>query len=282
MEFRPISVSIVIPDDSARLNTNYLLVRDVRTTILTNHDTVFDLCQQLRKKKKLRPNVVLIDLAVEDQGEDLPRYMAQLKAARPDTTIVFISENDDYRVLLSGLKLLPHGLILKDDVQVALSSALMQAHETGFVYTPSAAKMFQRDDPRCDPKHRMEKWVIHPDLRNRYAAILWLCIIEGLKTRVVAYELGRRLDQLDQPRWRDGTIEKYRTEIYEVIEDGFYDLTYLQGAIDNEVIGRFTGEFRGDEWAFHIVTQPPNPNHPVYSCDLENTPNIRRFYMPYQ
>ena len=133
MEFRPISVSIVIPDDSARLNTNYLLVRDVRTTILTNHDTVFDLCQQFRRKKKLRPNVVLIDLAVQNQGEDLATKVKQVKAARPDTTVVFISEDDDYTVLLRGLQLSPNGLILKDDVQVALSSALMQAHETGFV-----------------------------------------------------------------------------------------------------------------------------------------------------
>ena len=280
MEFRPISVSIVIPDDSARLNTNYLLVRDVRTTILTNHECIRDLCMQLRRRKKLYPDVVLIDLAVYVE-EDIVQQVRLMRKLRPAMKIVFISEENNRHRLLQALRLSPNGLILKDDVQVAISTALMQAYETGFVYTPSAASIFQRDDERQDARHRMEKWLIHPHLRNRYASILWLCIIEGLKTRVVAYELGRRLDQLHEPRWRDGTIDKYRTEIYEVIEDGFYDLTYLQGAFDTEMIGRHSGEFRGDEWAFHIVTQPPDPTHPVYSVDLDNRPNIRRFYMPY-
>ncbi len=292
MRDTPLSVLICEDDDYARQGLYNLFTRDVRTRVVCAVETPEGLLR-VANRLRLPPDGVVIDVDYR-KGPSLTSVVEELNAIRTGIPVVCISEygeidGDKVQEALQGGV---NGFVDKDDVRFAIVTAVVQALETTFVYSPTIEPWLKKwgAGSKCQPRHRIETWRLHPEFKPRHHPVIFQAILHQMSARLVALEVQTE-DGIT--RWKEDSVVRFRDEVYDILagdNGGFYDLTYLEPVLEMVAPKNTGADVRvsktkqgnmvksgrprrvGLEAAFHILTQPPTRDHPAYTRRSDSPP----------
>ena len=267
MPYAPISVFICEDDDLSRLSLIYLLTRDLRTKVTKAVESPAEMLWSLKEStSNEKADIILID-ANYRSSPPLEQLIAEIRQIMPEIAVVCISEYAEEDIIQARLAISrgAKGFLDKDDIGLAVATALMQAYHTGFVFSKTVEPLIKEHFPsRYDRQHAIGKWHLHPGLQKRHIDVAYQSILYGMSARMVAQELSDLKGKNRLPE----TITRYRDEIYKILasdDEGFYDTTYLEEIADILTpTSAGGGEFYGAEWAFHMLIQPSRYEHPFF------------------
>ena len=153
---------------------------------------------------KLRPNVVLMDIAMPGlNGLEASR---QLVKALPSTRIIILTAHCDDAYVQSAVGCGVAGFLLKQDSAHDICRAIREVHKGGIHYSSSVAKRFVRMNPQT--RDRTGKTARKASLlTSREMEVLQL-IAEGKANKETAEQLGISIK----------TVEKHRGRLMEKLD----------------------------------------------------------------
>ena len=98
-----------------------------------------DCMQALQSNKPPRVDVILLDLKLP--GKSGMSLIPFLRKSTPQTQILVLTSNDDYRTTLEAIQLGVVGYVLKDTPVAALRQAIFDVHEGGTVIDPQLSRL---------------------------------------------------------------------------------------------------------------------------------------------
>jgi DNA-binding NarL/FixJ family response regulator len=138
--------------------------------------------EAIRKTRKLRPNVVLLDISLPDaSGLDI---ISHLRNADPKTEILILTMHDSGEMATRALAAGASGLVLKSDASRDLVSALKAIAQHRRFLSPQVSEIIAT----TLAEHRSDKFPLDA-LTARQNEILKL-LAEGRSTKEVATALG--------------------------------------------------------------------------------------------
>lgn len=264
MQFHPFRIVICEDDENSRMSFGYLVGRDVRTKVTGTVDSTQRLLHTLKRKSPV--DAILLDTHSHPH-HDLEKFIPRIREQAPHAALVCISEyaDSEFSKFRAAVDAGASGYVDKDDVGFAVATAVVQAVQTGFVYSRATAPFVEDYAPQwADRKHAIGHWELHPALQRRHFAVAQMGLIFNMPARVVAEEIS------DPPRKtiKAATVARYRDEIYQILDDdveGFYEMRFL--APVQNLLTRTKeqgGHYYGADWAFHVLTQPAVYDHPSF------------------
>ncbi len=246
VEFRfPLRVVVMDDDYFALKGVAGLLSRDLRTMVCGECDSAEALIQTLTQLKQ-PPDIVLIDAEYRQDAITLPDLMARTRKLCGDAVLICWSQYGEPDAMRSVVAAGADGILIKKEVRLAIATDLVRAWHRRSAWSPSVAQILGADfDEWLTQGGKMEPWEPHPDLSPRLKQVFWLCIVYGMNVRDAAAEMHV------QPE----TVERYRMKIYDIMNDGWVDDSYLQDAWQR--IQQDRESDRGISRAYHLLTQPP-------------------------
>ena len=155
--------------------------------------------QTLQLAKKLRPTVVLMDIAMPSlNGLEATR---QILKAVPATRVIILSAHNDDEYIRQVIKLGAAGYLVKQTSADLLSRAVREVHKGNTFFSPSIAKRV-RSLYQDSPKGRELLEKKKPALTSREMEVLQL-VAEGKANKQVAKELAISIK----------TVEKHRQKL---------------------------------------------------------------------
>lgn len=263
-------VCIVDRDFSARMFISSLLIRDLRTTAHVVCPNIATLTNRLPSKHKI--DTVLLGIEGLTR-QSLVWQLHCLHELLPDAQIILLSEIVPSQDMIAlALKTGVEGILIKEEVGPAIATAVIQAEQTGFVFSASIEPLIAETFPRwTQPEHKLERWRLHPSLTPAHLPVFRDGLLFGLTAKAIAYEYVEFDGNEYKPVRSKSSVQRYRYVIYDILRDGFYDTEYLN-VLDDVVLSSTRdegGEFYGEDWAWHILTQPPNPEHPLFEVEID-------------
>lgn len=267
--FHPWRVTVHDDDALALLGTMMLITRDARTALagefLDAHQLLLWLQKTARSRGRRRrvPDVVLLDGEYRLPAMSLPDLIRAILQWAPETTVICLTQHGDADEVQAAMRAGARGILLKSDLGLAVATAIRRVGRGAFVYTESVAGAVEAllDDFEFwklrETADRLPRWQLHPDLPERYAHVARQSFLYGMDTRATAMEPRRG----SRDPFTYSTVETYRTQIYNILADGWYDERDLREV--RHLVMRHSDDknvFSGEDWAFHMLTLLRRPD----------------------
>lgn len=265
--FRPWRVAVHDDDALALLGTMMLITRDARTALagefLHAHQLLLWLEKTARARRRRLPDVVLLDGEYRQPEMPLSELIRAILRWTPKTTIICLTQHGDADEVQAAVRAGARGILLKNDLGLAVPTAVRRACRGAFIYTEGVAgaveALLGRHEFRelRETADRLPRWQLHPDLPERYARVARQSFLYGMDTRATAMEPRRG----SRRRFTYSTVETYRTQIYNILADGWYDERDLLEV--RHLVARHSDDkdvFSGEDWAFHMLTLLRRPD----------------------
>jgi DNA-binding NarL/FixJ family response regulator len=252
----PYRVAVMDNDPLALPKIVELIYTDKRTTVCAHGLSPADLLTAL-EESHARPDAFVVDTEYRSPDRPLGIFLPEIRRRAPAAVVICLSQFGDAHVVRAAVSAGIEGFILKDQVWLALSTAVVRACQGEFTYSPGVEEPLHGALGRLPGNAcRMRRWRPHPDIGSSHMQVFWLCFVHGMSAPMAAEEL----------HLTRSTVETYKTKIIGVLADGYYDERYLGDVAEQMVEQRWdpkhqvTKTFRGALWAFHMLTQPPRPD----------------------
>lgn len=234
----PFKVLIMDDDNLALSMAVILLYRHLGTVVLAQAGTPDEVLRLI--KEQIRPDVVVLDIEYQRPEPALVELVQAIRGIASRTSIVclgqYVDPDNARAVLSAGVD----GLLLKREIGFALASAILQVCQGEMVISSAYAGLVQVEFPHLLKRvRRLPNWEENPDLSSQVRKSFFLRVLAGMRAPLAAEELGVE----------PGTIEKYISYAYQILQSDWADETYLEG-ID---ISRLSPE----DQAFHRYTLLP-------------------------
>ncbi len=133
-----ISISVVEDNPSYAQAIQDVISASPGMQCVSTHRNATECEQAFRSKPSPHADIILLDLRLPDRnGMDL---IPMLKECSPNTGIVILTSNDDYRVVLKAIQLGVLGYVLKDAPIADLRRAIVECHKGGCVIDPQLSR----------------------------------------------------------------------------------------------------------------------------------------------
>lgn len=103
------------------------------------HDNAEEFEQALKASQHKIPDVILLDLKLP--GKSGLELIPFLRESVPDSAILVLTQNDDYRTVLEAIRLGVVGYILKDTPVTGIRRAIQEVYDGGSVIDPQLARL---------------------------------------------------------------------------------------------------------------------------------------------
>lgn len=228
---RPLRVALMDDDfHSLKWNTA-LCMRDPRTTVVAETESVDALAAELARESA---DVVVVDVEYAPEHPNLAEVLKTVRAAAPDAALVCLSQYGGREMAAEALRHGARGILLKRDIRMALVSALATAHREPLVVTPGIL-------PHLAGKkaHIIPVWKPNPGLTPQIMKSFWLRVFFGMRASLAAEELYVET----------ATVERYVNQAYKILPDHWADDAYLYDVDLNAL--------SAEDQAFLWFTLPP-------------------------
>lgn len=188
---------------------NYLAL-DRRTRVVCTAETREELLGYLDGATEVElPGAILLDADHAGTPEELGLFLRQLHERVPGTMILCLAQSVDPDLLLAAARAGARGYLLKQDLRLQISWAIIFALEHDFVITPgvhgAALDLF---DGRLFRATVLPAPRQYPELTDRIREAIRLCVVEGMPAQLAADEMGI------SPH----TVRSYIKEGYRILE----------------------------------------------------------------
>ncbi|MHC1733394.1 MAG: sigma factor-like helix-turn-helix DNA-binding protein [Bacteroidales bacterium] len=234
----PIRVGIM-DDDFFALKWNAdLLTRDFRTTVCFETETPTGLLFELKQCTEV--DIVLIDVEYFPEEPTLPELMSSIYSIHPPPVIVCLSQYGRDQTLCTAIRCGARGFLLKREIRMEISSALVLALQVNFLITPGILpSISQKRNHLIKQVAKINPWIPHPGLTPQLRQVFTMRVLYGMSAPLTAQEV----------HLAPGTVEKYMQHAYQKLSAQWGDDEYLAGIeLENQP---------PEVQAFHRFTLPP-------------------------
>jgi DNA-binding NarL/FixJ family response regulator len=212
----PLRVAVLDDDFYALKWNTALIMRDPRTTVVTEAETPDELLDLLRKEERI--HVVVVDVEYGEEFPPLDELLTSIKKRSPNAVIVCLSQYGEAEAIQSAITHGVQGYLIKSEVRMAIVPAIMKATMNGLVISPGIADSFGKSPPLGEPEiHVLPEWSPNPRLTPQIIKSFWLRVFFGMRASLAADELYLET----------ATVERYINQAYKVLTDGWADESYL-------------------------------------------------------
>ena len=185
--FRPARVALMDDDYMARKMVAYLLAKDLQSEVSTEAATPEQLFEGIEAEL---PDVILIDTEFRAKM-GLGELVGRLAVAAPGVPVLCLSQYGDPEVVGEAILNQARAFLLKEEVQMALASAIALCRDYDFIYTSGIERQLDPRRMHIPVRRRhIRPWHPHPELDNRHLRAIWLHVVYGMSVRLAAMELG--------------------------------------------------------------------------------------------
>ncbi len=154
--------------------------------------------QAVQLAKKLRPDVVVMDIAMPQlNGLEATR---QITAALPNTKVIMLSAHADDAYVEQANAAGAVGYLIKQSSSHALCEAIREVHKGNTFFSPSIGKHIKHQYSKSSPQKGLTK-KRGAALSSREMEVLQL-IAEGKANKETAFELGISIKTVEKHRQR--------------------------------------------------------------------------------
>lgn len=234
----PIRVALMDDDFSALQWNAHLLSRDLRTTVSLEAESPEELLLKLHRHPAV--DIVLLDVEYLPEEPTLQELMGRISAFSPAPAVICLSQYGGEYPLEKAIQSGARGFLLKNEVRMAISSAVMLALEADFLISPGVIPWLNEIRPQATGGVvRMKPWVVHPAFSAQLKQVFTLKVLYGMSAPLTAQEVFLT----------PGTVEKYMQYAYQKLSQRWGDERLLEGIEADEL--------SPEAWAFHLYTLPP-------------------------
>jgi len=212
----PFKVALMDDDFYALKWNTSLVMRDPRTTVTIEAETPRELIKQI--KKEGAPDIVIIDVEYASTRMPVDEMLTTIRQEAPEAVIVCNSQYGEREVIEGAMKFGVKGFLLKNEVRMAMVSAISFAARNGLVVTPSIFDLLPSQYTfGAQEAHILPVWKPNPRLTPQIIKSFWLRVFFGMRASLAAEELFVET----------ATIERYVNQAYKILTDGWADESYL-------------------------------------------------------
>ena len=212
----PFKVALMDDDFYALKWNTSLVMRDPRTTVTIEAETPRELIMQI--KKEGAPDIVIIDVEYASTRMPVDEMLTSIRQEAPETVIVCNSQYGEREVIEGAMKFGVKGFLLKNEVRMAMVSAISFAARNGLVVTPSIFDLLPSQYTfGTHQAHVLPVWKPNPRLTPQIIKSFWLRVFFGMRASLAAEEMYVET----------ATIERYVNQAYKILTDGWADESYL-------------------------------------------------------
>ena len=215
------------------------LAWDRRTRVVHTVETQSQLLAYLEQTPSVElPDVVLLDADHMGAPEALQALIGQLRERAPDLMVLCLAQVTSPALVQAAARAGARGYLLKGDVRLQISWAIIFSLSHDFVVTSGVAQAAQAVfDGRVFRATVLPAPHRYPELTERIRQAIRLCVVEGMPAHLAADEMGI------SPH----TVRSYVKEGYRRLE-AYNDL-------------EFPVEMTAQERAFYRLTMPDGWSH---------------------
>lgn len=234
----PIHVALMDDDFSAlKWNAN-LLSKDVRTMVCLEAESPEELLCQLNRS--LEVEIVLLDAEYYPEEPTLQELIGRISSLPKSPAVVCLSQYGGEQRLLSAIQSGARGFLLKNEVRMAICSAVRLALDVDFLISSGVVPWMDRIQLKTKRDFvEMKPWVVHPAFSAQLGQVFTLKVLYGMSAPLTAREVFLA----------PGTVEKYMQYAYQKLG--------IHGGDDRLLAGLEMEGFPAEVWAFHLYTLPP-------------------------
>jgi DNA-binding NarL/FixJ family response regulator len=212
----PLRVTLMDDDFYALKWNTALIMRDPRTTVISEAETPDELVVQLKEDE--RTQVVIVDVEYGTEQTPLEELLPTINNLVPDAVVVCASQYGEVETIHTAIQFGVQGFLLKSEVRMAIVPAIMKATQDGLVVSPSIADTLKESPVMGQPElHVFPVWEPNPRLTPQIIKSFWLRVFFGMRASLAAEELYLET----------ATVERYINQAYKVLTDGWADESYL-------------------------------------------------------
>ena len=237
---QPIKVALMDDDFYALKWNTALFMRDPRTTVVIEAGSPSELLSTLEVEKD-SPDAFIIDVEYKDEQFSLWDLLSKLRKDHPSSSIVCLPQYGEHDDVHIALETGTNGFLLKDEVKMAIVTALIKSMSSPFLYTASIKAHL--NNMRKGKTELFPAWLPNPKLTPQIMKAFWLRVFFGMRAAFAAEELFVA----------KGTVERYVNQAYRILPGTLGDDSYLD-EIDLETLSP-------EDQAFVWFTLPPRSNH---------------------
>lgn len=213
---QPLRVTLMDDDFYALKWNTALIMRDPRTTVISEAETPDELIEQLKEER--RTHVVVVDVEYGAEHTPLEELLPAINDLVPDAVVVCASQYGEADIVHTAIQCGVRSFLVKSEVRMAIVPAIMQATFNGLVVSPSVAKTLRESPVVGQPEvHVFPEWKPNPRLTPQIIKSFWLRVFFGMRASLAAEELYLET----------ATVERYINQAYKVLTDGWADESYL-------------------------------------------------------
>lgn len=234
----PIHVALMDDDFSALQWNANLLSRDIRTTVSLEAESPEELLLKLHRHPEV--DIVLLDVEYLPDEPTLQELIGRISAFPSAPAVICLSQYGGESPLKKAIQAGAQGFLLKNEVRMAISSAVMLALEADFLISPGVIPCLDKIRPLATGDVvRMKSWVVHPAFSAQLRQVFTLKVLYGMSASLTAQEVFLT----------PGTVEKYMQHAYQKLGQQWGD--------DRLLTGLDLDGFPAEVLAFHLYTLPP-------------------------
>lgn len=237
-DFLPYHVAVMDDDPYSLKWITALLMRDLRTTVCAETETPEELLDEIADASEL--DAILLDVEYAPPEPLVEDLIANVLERAPQAAVICLSQYGDPRIIRNAVSAGARGFLLKNEVRMAIATAVSLVCKGGLVITPGVEDALQ-GNVGTPPEEALLliSWQPNPYLPPRVVPSLWLRLY-GMSARLAAKEIGLK----------PGTVERYLGLAYEALPDGrWVDESHLEGIDLTDV--------SAEDEAFFFFTLPP-------------------------
>jgi len=207
MRKQPVRVLLADEEPYARMWCAGLILRDPRTTLIGDTS---DLEEALNLAARKPVDLALIDPDFSHPLHSPGAFLHALRLALPDRPLLCLSRRSEPNLFTQALNAGANGFLLKRDVGLAVVTVLLRARMNLFLFSPGMEQIVQATLPKIKAEPLLvPRWSPTSDLSCTQIQLLRMRVLYGMRASSVAQEVA----------YQTGTIEKYMSQIYSILEN---------------------------------------------------------------
>ncbi len=210
-----LKVVVMDTDYYALQAINSYLAWDRRTRVTHLANSLDELWTHLRNVSEAElPDVIVLDAEHIGTAADVGRVVDELRHAIPEANVICTAHTLEIQRVEAAAEAHARAYLLKHEVGIQITWAIVHALDQEFVVTPSIARQRQHTHSlRLFNAVTLPERREYPEMTERIRQAIKLCVIEGMPAHLAADEMGISLH----------TIRGYIKEGYRILET--YDET---------------------------------------------------------